>query len=85
MKKVLLSVVLMFAVCATSSVMAQDVKKDAPAQKTECPKACSKDKDAKCCKSEDKKCCKSGEKKCCKAAADKKCCKASKPTTAGKS
>ena len=73
MKKVLLSVVLMFAVCATSSVMAQDVKKDACCQKTECPKACNKDK----------KCCKSGEKKCCKAA-EKKCCKASKQTTAGK-
>jgi len=74
MKKVLLSVVLMFAVCATSSVMAQDVKKDAPAQKTECTKTCSKDA----------KCCKSGEKKCCKANAVKKCCKDSKQTTAGK-
>ena len=82
MKKVLLSVVLMFAVCTTSSVMAQNVKKDACCQKTECPKACSKD--TKCCKSEEKKCCQSGEKKCCKANAERNCCKESKPTTAGK-
>lgn len=82
MKKVLLSVILMFAVCATSSVMAQDVKKDAPAQKTECTKPCNKD--AKCCKSGEKTCCKSGEKKCCKANAERKGCKESKQTTAGK-
>ena len=97
MKKVLLSVVLMFAVCATSSVMAQDVKKDVPAQKTECAKTCNKDikcsksEEKKCCKSEEKKCTAAADKKCCKTeekkcatTADKKCCKENKQATAGK-
>ena len=82
MKKVLFSIVLMFAVCATSSVMAQDVNKEACPQKTECAKSCCKDK--KCCKADadKKKCCNSDEKKCCKA--DKKCCKENKQAVAGK-
>ena len=71
MKKVLLSVVLMFAVCTTSSVMAQDVKKEAPAQKTECANTCCKDSISE-------------GKKCCKVVVDKKCCIESKQTTAGK-
>ncbi len=81
MKKVLFSIALMVAVCASSTVMAQDVKKDGCCQKTECPKTCGKD--AKCCKSDDKKCCKSDDKKCTKDA-DKKCCKENKQAAAGK-
>ena len=70
MKKVLLSVALMIAVCATASVMAQDTKKDSNSQKTECPK---KSDDKKCCKSEESKCTKDADKKCCKEkSADKK-------------
>ena len=93
MKKVLLSVILMFAVCATSSVMAQDVKKDACPKKTECAKTCSKDakcdkSEAKCCKADEKKCATADEKKCCKkdkqVADEKKCCKENKQAVAGK-
>ena len=84
MRKALLSLALMFAVCATTSVMAQDdVKKEACPQKTECTKTCNKD--TKCCKSteEKEKCCKSEEKKCA-ASAEKKCCKENKQAAAGK-
>ena len=63
MKKVLLSVAFMIAVCATSTVMAQDTKKDACSQKTECTK---KADDKKCCKAKESKCTKDAEKKCCK-------------------
>lgn len=66
MKKLILSFALVFAVCTTSSVMAQDTKKESGCQKTEC------------CKSTDKKCEKADcNKKNCKTEkeADKKCCK----------
>ncbi len=72
MRKVLLSLALIFAVCTTSSVMAQDANKAACPQKTECTKPC--DKEKKCCKSEEKKC----------TTAEKKCCKKDKQATAGK-
>jgi len=90
MKKVLLSIVLMCAVCAGSSVMAQDVKKEACCQKTECPKTCCKKTECPkdCC--ENSKCNKSGV-KCCKAckkkctnAAFKKCFKDNRQAMAGK-
>ena len=83
MKKVLLSIALVLAISVTSSVMAQDAKKEVCPQKTECAKKCCKSEDKKCCKSEDKKCCKSEDKKCTKEA-DKKCCKSENKQTAGK-
>jgi len=66
MKKVLLSITLMLAVCLTSSVTAQDVTKESCSKKTEYTKTCTKSDEKKCCKSESKKCCKSENKKCCK-------------------
>jgi len=79
MKKVLLSVALVVAISVTSSVMAQDIKKDATPQKTECTKdgskKCCKAGEKKCCKSGDKKCCNSGDKKNTKDTTGKKCCK----------
>ena len=85
MKKVLLSIALVVAISLTSSVVAQEAKKEACPQKTECAKKCCKSDEKKCSKLEDKKCCKSeADKKCCKSEADKKCCKSSNKETAGK-
>ena len=66
MKKVLLSIALVFAIAATSSVMAQEEKKECSKQKTECAKKCEKSEEKKCCKSDEKKCAKEADKKCCK-------------------
>lgn len=64
---------------ASFSVMAQDtVKKDKTCdkQKTECPKACTKEKKENCDKAKSKECCDKANKdtKCPKGTAEKKGC-----------
>jgi hypothetical protein len=85
MKKVILSLVVMGAICFSSTAFAQDVKKDKAKTETTCTKkdskACCADKDKKAADS--KSCC--ADKKDSKTADSKSCCSAKKSTADTKS
>lgn len=69
MKKMILSAMMAFAFLASTSVMAQETKKEAPKAKTEAKACCKKDAKGECTKE--------GKKECAKkeGAKDKSCCK----------